>query len=102
MMSFEGSILCINSIAIWVIITKIILNMKKSNQTSANLSPDDLGREAMVEESREAKTKNPVMAPMNLLLKSLISMNRVRYTRNQRIKVCKNVVINIVVQILLS
>ena len=63
-----------HSIRIWIIITRMILNMKNNNQISANLKLDDLGRELIKEESREAKTRKPVMAPINRLLKSLISI----------------------------
>ena len=61
-----------------MIITKIMLNMKNISQISANFNPDDFGKELINEDRREANTRNPVMAPMNLLLKSLMSMNRVR------------------------
>ena len=61
---------------------------------SASFMEDDLGREAIIDESNDANTKNPVMAPMNLLSKSAISMKRVKYTRNQRTNVWRNVVCN--------
>ena len=57
--------------------------MKNKSQKSASLSPDDFGKDVINDDKREAKTKNPVMAPINLLLKSLVSMKRVKYTRNQ-------------------
>ena len=57
-----------------MIITRMILNMKNKSQISANLNPDDFGRELISEESKEAKTRKPVMAPINLLLKSLMSI----------------------------
>ena len=80
----------------------MMLNMKKRSQRSANLNDDDLGKELMNVGKTEAKTKNPVIAPMNLLLKSLISMKSVRYTRNQRTNVWRNVIRKKDVQILFS
>ena len=80
----------------------MMLNMKKRSQRSANLNDDDLGRELMNVGKTEAKTKNPVIAPMNLLLKSLISMKSVRYTRNQRTNVWRNVIRKKEVQILFN
>ena len=76
-----------NSIRMCMIITIIMLNMKNKSQKSASLNPDDFGKDVIKDDKREAKTRNPVMAPINLLLKSLISMNRVKYTRNQRTNV---------------
>ena len=46
--------------------TRMKLIMKNRSQTSASFSRADLGRELMREERREANTRNPVMAPMNL------------------------------------
>ena len=61
-----------------MMMTKIMLNMKNKSHMSANFKLEDLGRELISEESKEAKTRNPVMAPMNLLLKSLMSMKSVK------------------------
>ena len=78
--------------------TRMKLIMKNRSQTSASFRMADLGRELMREERREANTKKPVMAPMNLqreksvlcrewdraetlldlLLKSFTSMKRVK------------------------
>ena len=61
-----------------MMMTKMMLNMKNKSHMSANFKLEDLGRELISEESKEAKTRNPVMAPMNLLLKSLMSMKSVK------------------------
>ena len=45
---------------------------------SASFKFDDFGRVLMMEERREANTKKPVIAPMNLLSKSLTSMKSVK------------------------
>ena len=50
----------------WMMMTRMKLIMKNRSQTSASFSRADLGRELMREERREANTKKPVMAPMNL------------------------------------
>ena len=75
-----------------MMMTKIMWNMKNRSHISANFRLEDLGRELISEERREAKTRNPVMAPMNLLLKSETSMKSVKYTRNHRRNVCKKIV----------
>ena len=61
-----------------MMMTKMMLNMKNKSQISANFKPEDFGRELISEESKEAKTRNPVMAPMNRLLKSLMSLKSVK------------------------
>ena len=82
-----GFFRCKYSINMCMIITIIMLNMKNRSQKSANLNDEELGKELIKVDKSEAKTKNPVIAPMNLLLKSFMSINRVRYTRNQRTNV---------------
>ena len=59
-------LLCWNSMTMWMMMTRMKLIMKNRSQTSAIFSRADLGRELMREERREANTKKPVMAPMNL------------------------------------
>ena len=59
-------LLCWNSMTMWMMITRMKFIMKNRSQTSAIFSSDDLGRELMREERREANTRKPVMAPMNL------------------------------------
>ena len=97
-----GFLLCKYSMRMCVMITMMILNMKKRSHRSASLKDDDCGKELIKDDKREAKTKNPVMAPINLLLKSFISMKSVRYTRNQRTNVWRNVVMKNEVQILFN
>ena len=80
----------------------MILNIKNRSHRSASFKLDDCGKELIKEDKREAKTKNPVMAPINLLLKSLMSMKRVRYTRNQRTNVWRKVVMKNEAQILFN
>ena len=73
-----GCLRCKNSIKMCIMMTIIMLNMKKRSQMSANFNTEDFGSELIKEDKREANTKNPVMAPMNLLLKSLMSINKVK------------------------
>ena len=61
-----------------IIMTSMMLNMKNKSQISASLKSDDFGRELIRVDKRDAKTRKPVMAPMNLLLKSLVLINKVK------------------------
>ena len=83
-------------------ITRIIIIIIKRSQMSASFISADLGRDSNIGDRSDANTRNPVMAPMNLLLKSVTSMNRVKYTRNHRTKVWRKVVMVTVTQILSS
>ena len=99
---FPVPLRCWYSMMMWMMITRMMLIMKKRSQMSASFKLDDFGKVLMIEERREANTRNPVIAPMNLLSKSLTSMKSVKQTRNQRTKVWRKEDMKIEIQILSS
>ena len=69
-----------------------ILKMNQLNQRSMYLKYAVFGRFSPMEERRAARTSREVTAPMNLLLKSAISIKSVMYASSQRRNDWKNVV----------
>ena len=75
------------SIMTWKMMMKKILIIYQRNQMSMNFICEDLGNLSSIVPRRDARTRRAVTAPMNLSLRFLTGMKRVRYAKIQRINV---------------